>query len=135
VSPRVDSIGKVKAKGEREQFPDSNRTRTVPNCSSTTTNWLSQWANKASKNTEGGHKAKKSRKTQEISGLPDNGRSVDISTMVRRDSLKSPSTDGRSLSCSSSDDTTLCGGDRPPERAQLRNEENTAELIIRRGAT
>jgi hypothetical protein len=80
-------------------------------------------------NTEGGQKAKKARKTQEISGLPDNGRSVDISTTVR-DSLKSPSTDGRSLSCSSSDDTTLCGGDRPPERAQLRNDEENTKILL-----
>jgi hypothetical protein len=128
VSPRVDSIGKVKAKGESEQLLDSNRTRTVPNYSST--NRLSQWANKAPKNTEG-HKANKARKTQEISGLPDNGRSFDIRTKVRN-SLKSPSTtNGRSLSGSSSDDTQ-CGGDKPQERAQLRNEDNTAELMKKR---
>jgi hypothetical protein len=59
---------------------DSKRTRTVANYSST--NWLSQLANTVPKNTEG-HKAKKARKTQAISGSPDNGRSVDISTMVR----------------------------------------------------
>jgi hypothetical protein len=127
VSPRVDSIGKVKAKGESEQLIDSKRTRTVPNYSST--NWLSQRANKAPNNTEG-HKAKKARKTQEISGLPDNGRSFGISTKVRK-SLKSPSADGRSLSCSSSDDTQ-CGGDKPQERAQVRNEDNTAELMKKR---
>jgi hypothetical protein len=50
-------------------------------------------------NTEG-HNAKKARKTQAISGSPVNGRSSDISTKVRRNSLQSPSTDGRSLSCS-----------------------------------
>jgi hypothetical protein len=110
---------------------DSNRTRTVQNYSST--DWLSQWANKAPKNTEG-HKAKKARKTQEISGLPDNERSFDISTKVRN-SLKSPSTNGRSLSCSSSSsssDDTRCGGDKPQERAQLRNEDNIAELMKKR---
>jgi hypothetical protein len=128
VSPRVDSIGKVKAKGESEQLIDSKRTRTVPNYSST--NWLIQRANKAPNNTEG-HKAKKARKTQEISGLPDNGRSFDISTKVRN-SLKSPSTDGRSLSCSSSSDDTQCGGDKSQERAQLRNEDNTTELMKKR---
>jgi hypothetical protein len=101
----VDRIGKVKAKGEGEQPIDSIRTKTVPNYSSM--NWLSQQANKAPKNTEG-HKAKKARKTQEISGSPDNGRSFDIRTKVRN-SLQSPSTDGRSLSCSSSHDTQ-CGG-------------------------
>jgi hypothetical protein len=69
VSPRVDSIGKVKAKGESEQLIASKRTRTIPNYSST--NWLSQRANKAPNNTEG-HKVKKARKTQEITGLPDN---------------------------------------------------------------
>jgi Xaa-Pro aminopeptidase len=36
-----------------------------------------------------------------------------------------PSTDGRSLSSSGSDDT-LCGGDKPQERTQLLNEDNTA---------
>jgi hypothetical protein len=128
-----------------------------------------------------GHKTKKARKTQEISGMSDNGRNYDISTMVR-DSLKMldaspedqeycsdvtrtylvngvfsvkeklvydivlayadagigamkagadwnvdvcPSTDGRSLSSSGSDDT-LCGGDKPQERTQLLNEDNTA---------
>jgi hypothetical protein len=101
---------------------DSIRTKTVPNHSST--NWLSQRANKAPNNTEG-HKAKKARKTQAISGLPDNGHSFDISTKVRN-SLKSPSTDGRS-------DDTQCGGDKPQERAQLRNEDNThAELMKKR---
>jgi hypothetical protein len=127
VSPRVDSIGKVKAKGEREQLLDINRTSTVPSYSST--NWLSQLANKAPMNTAG-HKAKKARKTHESSGMPDNGRNYDISTMVK-DGLKSSSTDGRSLSCSSSDDT-IYGGDRPQERAQLRNEDNTAELTKKR---
>jgi hypothetical protein len=117
VSPSVDSIGKVKAKRESEQLLDSNRTRTVPNYSST--NRLSQWANKAPKNTEG-HKAKKARKTHEISGLPDNGRSFDIIRTNVRNSLKSPSTtNGRSLSGSSSDDTQ-CGGDKPQEKAQLK---------------
>jgi hypothetical protein len=127
VSPRVNRIGKVKAKGEEEQPIDSIRTKTVPNYSST--NWLSQRANKAPNNTEG-HKAKKARKTQAISGSPDNGRSSDISTKVRN-SLQSPSTDGRSLSCSSSHDNQ-CGGDKPQERVQLRNEDNTAKLIKKR---
>jgi hypothetical protein len=112
------------AKVESEQLIDSKRTRTVPNYSNT--NWLSQRANKAPNNTES-HKAKKARKTQEINGLPDNGSSFDINTKVRN-SLKSPSTDGRSLRCSSSDDTQ-CGGDKPQERAQLRN---TAELMKKR---
>jgi hypothetical protein len=95
VSPRVDSIGKVKAKGKRVQLLDINRTSsTVPSYSST--DWLSQLANKAPMNTAG-HKAKKARKTHEISGLPDNGRSVDISTTVRNSLKKSSSTDGRSL--------------------------------------
>jgi hypothetical protein len=113
VSPRVDSIGKVKTKEKREQLLDIDRTSTVPSYSST--NWLSQLANKAPKNTAG-HKAKKARKMHEISGMPDNGRNYDLSTRVR-DRLKSSSTDGRSLSCSSSDDT-LYGGDRPQERAR-----------------
>jgi hypothetical protein len=95
----------VNAKWEGEQLIDSIRTKTVPKYSST--NWFSQRANKAPNNTEG-HKAKKARKTQAISGLPDNGHSFDISTKVRN-SLKSPSTDGRS-------DDTQCGGDKPQER-------------------
>jgi hypothetical protein len=128
MSPRVDRIGKVKAKGEGEQPIDRIRTQTVPDYSST--NWLSQRANKFPKNTEGGHKAKKARKTQEISGSPDNGHSFDTSTKVRN-SLQSPSTDGRSLSCSSSHDTQ-CGGDTPQERVQLRNEDITAKLTKKR---
>jgi hypothetical protein len=108
VSPRVDSIKKVKAKGEGEQKIDSISTKTVPNYSSM--NRLSQRANTAPNNTEG-HKAKKARKTQAISGSLVNGRSYDISTKVRN-SLQSPSTDDRSLSCSSSHDTQY-GGDKP----------------------
>jgi hypothetical protein len=105
---------------------DINRTSTVPSYSST--NWLSKLANKAPMNTAG-HKAKKARKTHESSGMTDNGKNYDISTMVR-DSPKSSSTDGRSLSSSSDD--TLYGGDRPQERAQLRNEDNTAKLTKKR---
>jgi hypothetical protein len=114
VSPRVDSlVGKVKAKRAREQLLDINRTSTVPSYSST--NWLSQLANKAPKNTAG-HKVKKARKMHEISGMPDNGRNYDLSIMAR-DSLKRSCTDGISLSCSSSSDDTLYGEDRPQERA------------------
>jgi hypothetical protein len=81
-------------------------------------------------NTEG-HKAKKSRKTlEDISGRPDKGRNYDISTMAR-ESQQSSSTDGRTPSSSSRDDT-LGGGDRPLERAQLRNEDKTAELMKKR---
>jgi hypothetical protein len=76
-----------------------------------------------------GHKAKKARKTQD-SGSPDNEHSFDLSTKVRN-SLQSPSTDRRSLSCSSSDDTQ-CGGDTPQERVQLRNEDITAKLTKKR---
>jgi hypothetical protein len=127
VSPRVDSMKKVKAKGEGEQPIDSLSTKTVPNHSSM--NWPSQRANKAPNNTDG-HKAKKARKTQAISGSLVNGRSSDISTKVRN-SLQSPSTDDRSLSCSSSHDTQ-CGGDKPQEKVQPRNEDNTAKLIKKR---
>jgi hypothetical protein len=128
VSPRVDSIKQVKAKGEGEQPIDSISTKTVPNHSSM--NWLSQWANKAPNNTEG-RKAKKARKTQAISGSLVNGRSSDISTKVRN-SLQSPSTDDRSRSCSSSSHDTQCGGDKPQERVQPRNEDNTDKLIKKR---
>jgi hypothetical protein len=127
VSPRVDSIKKVKAKGEGEEPIDSIKTKTVPNHSSM--NWLSQRANKALKNTEG-HKVKKARKTQATSGSLVDGRSSDISTKVRN-SLQSPSTDDRSRSCSSSHDTQ-CGGDKPQERVQPRNKDNTDKLIKKR---
>jgi hypothetical protein len=105
-------IREGESKGEGEQPIDSIRTKTVPNYSST--NWLSQRANKAPNNTEG-HKAKKTRNTQAISGSPVNGRSSDISTKVRN-SLQSPSTDGRRLSCSSSSHDTQCGGARQTSR-------------------
>jgi hypothetical protein len=108
VSPTVDKIGTVKAKGESEQRT-STKTSTAPYSSST--NWLSQMANKAQTKTEG-HKAKKSR------------------TMKARECLQSPNTDGRNQSSSSSSSSsssvnTLCGVSRPQERAQLRNEDNT----------
>jgi hypothetical protein len=84
-------------------------------------------------NTEEGHKAKKSRKTlEDISGRPDKGRNYDISTMAR-ESQQSSSKDGRTPGSSSSrDDTLVGGGDRPLERAQLRNEDKTAELVKKR---
>jgi hypothetical protein len=105
------------------------RTRT------TTTSTSSQLANKAPNNTEG-HKAKKARKTQATNGSLVNGRSSDISSKVRN-SRQSPSTDDRSLSCSSSSSSsssndTQCGGDKPQEKVQPRNEDNTAKLIKKR---
>jgi hypothetical protein len=74
-------------------------------------------ANKAQTKTEG-HKAKKSR------------------TMKATGSLQSPNTDGRnqrsSSSSSSSSVNTLWGVNRPQERAQLRNEDNTAGPMKKR---
>jgi hypothetical protein len=109
----VDKIGKAKAKkGESEQWT-STKPSTAPY--SPSTNWLSQMAtNKAQTETEG-HKAKKSR------------------MMKVKESLQSPNTDGRNQSSSSSSVNTLCGVvSRPQERAQLRNEDNTAGSMKKR---
>jgi hypothetical protein len=115
VSPRVDKIGMTEAKGESEQRP-------ITKTNTASTNWLSQRANKARTKNEG-HKAKKAR------------------TMKEREHPQSSNTDGRDLSSSSSSSSsnrsnssvnTLCGVNRPQERAQLRNEHNTVGLMKKR---
>jgi hypothetical protein len=152
-SPRVDSM---QGNGAGEQPPGINKTSTASRSSST--NWLSQMANRASRKSTSviteGRISKKPRTKQGMSDIPGGGRNPGQSTTMARASLRSPSIEDRSpdgsrlmepsdeqasrqsstsdtLSCRSSN-STQSGVDGPHERAQPRNEENTAALMKKR---
>jgi hypothetical protein len=154
-SSAVDSRGNLLGNGGREQASSITRTSTAPRSSSE--NWVSQWANRAPRNSTSantdGRKAKKSSTKQGKHGMSDDGRNPDPSTMVK-ESLRSSSTadrefdrnrimeptDEQASRQSSMSDTlgsrssngTWCCVDRPHERGRLRNEENIAALIMKK---